>query len=136
MGYQTQTTMKNVLTLLLLSAGLVLSAQVEKPAYCEEGPVVYGSFPAIQGATRPPLPRFLTTPTKAYMVQVALLRYTDPSEYPFHPSLVARYRPCENLWVVESRDSFIDRAEAVRLREELKVAGYGGAFITDLIAYQ
>lgn len=73
---------------------------------------------------------------KAYKVQVAILRYTDPSEYPFHPSLVARYRPCEQLWVVESRESFTDRAEAVKLQNKLKEVGYSGSYITDLIAYQ
>lgn len=69
-------------------------------------------------------------------MQVAILRYTDPSEYPFHPSLVARYRPCEQVWVVESRESFADRAKAVKLQNELKAAGYGGSYITDLVAYQ
>jgi hypothetical protein len=128
--------MKQLFTLLVLFATVTLSAQVEKPPYCEEGPATYGSVAAIPGATAPPLPRFATTPTTEYKVQVAILRYTDPSEYPFHPSLVARYRPCEEVWVVESRESFADRAKAVKLQNELKVAGYGGSYITDLVAYQ
>jgi hypothetical protein len=68
-------------------------------------------------------------------VQVAILRYTDPAEYPFHPTLVARYRPCEQVWVIESRESFSERSEAEALQQTLQQAGYGGSYITDLIAY-
>ncbi|CAH1001719.1 hypothetical protein LEM8419_02625 [Neolewinella maritima] len=104
-----------------------------KPSYCEEAPGTYGT-PG--GDNAPSLPKFATTPTKEYKVQVAILRFTDPAEYPFHPSLVARFRPCEQVWVVESRQSFSDRAEAVALQDTLKAAGYGGSYITDLVAYQ
>ena len=128
--------MKFLLTVLLVFTTLLLSAQTEKPPYCEEGPATYGSVAAIPGGTPPPLPRFTTAPTKEHKVQVAILRYTDPSEYPFHPSLVARYRPCEQLWVVESRESFPDRADAVALQSKLKGLGYSGAYITELIGYQ
>lgn len=129
--------MKSLFTFLLLACALMVSAQVEKPPYCEEGPATYGSVAAIPGATTaPPLPRFTTTPVTEHKIQVAILRYTDPSEYPFHPSLVARYRPCEQLWVVESRESFPNRADAVKLQNELKALGYSGAYITDLIGYQ
>ncbi len=129
--------MKTLLTLLLTATVLTLSAQTEKPPYCEEGPATYGSVAAIPGTTTaPPLPRFTTTPVTEHKIQVAILRYTDPSEYPFHPSLVARYRPCEQIWVVESRDSFADRADAVKLQNELKALGYSGAYITDLVGYQ
>lgn len=129
--------MRTLFTLLLISATLVLSAQTEKPPYCDEGPATYGSVAAIPGATTaPPLPRFATTPTKEHKVQVAILRYTDPAEYPFHPSLVARYRPCEQVWVVESRESFPNRADAVALQSQLKELGYGGAYVTDLMGYQ
>lgn len=127
--------MKTLLTFLFLLTTLSLSAQTEKPAYCEEEPATYGSIGPIQGDTRPPLPRFATTPTVAYKVQVALLRYTDPLDYPFHPSLVARFRPCEQLWVVESRESFTNRADAVKLQQKLKEVGYNGSYITDLIAF-
>jgi hypothetical protein len=114
-----------------------LTAQTEKPAYCEEGPSTYGSVAAIPGGSvTPPLPRFATTATKEYKVQVAILRYTDPGEYPFHPKLVARYRPCEEVWVIESRDSFSDKAKAVALQNELKKLGYEGAYLTELIGYQ
>ncbi|SEQ81541.1 hypothetical protein [Neolewinella agarilytica] len=129
--------MKAFFTLLLTATVLTLSAQTEKPPYCEEGPATYGSVAAIPGATTaPPLPRFTTTPVTEHKIQVAILRYTDPSEYPFHPSLVARYRPCEQLWVVESRESFANRADAVKLQNELKALGYSGAYITDLVGYQ
>ncbi|WP_273447221.1 hypothetical protein [Neolewinella agarilytica] len=129
--------MKAFFTLLLTATVLTLSAQTEKPPYCEEGPATYGSVAAIPGSTTaPPLPRFTTTPVTEHKIQVAILRYTDPSEYPFHPSLVARYRPCEQLWVVESRESFANRADAVKLQNELKALGYSGAYITDLVGYQ
>lgn len=129
--------MKFLLTVLFVFTTLMLAAQTEKPPYCEEGPATYGSVAAIPGgSTPPPLPRFTTTPTKEHKVQVAILRYTDPSEYPFHPSLVARYRPCEQVWVVESRESFPNRADAVALQTKLKNLGYSGAYITDLMGYQ
>ncbi len=104
----------------------------EPPSYCAEGISTYGS----PDATAPALPKFSTTPTREYKVQVAILRYTDPAEYPFHPSLVARYRPCEQVWVVESRESFVQRDDAVALQTELEKAGYGDSYITELVAYQ
>ena len=103
-----------------------------KPTYCEEGPSTYGST----ADDAPALPKFSTTPTREYKVQVAILRYTDPSEYPFHPTLVARYRPCEQVWVIESRESFTKREDAVALQDTLTEAGYSGSYITDLVAYQ
>lgn len=131
--------MKKILILLLLATGSTLFAQdiAPKPAYCDEGPATYGSVAALPGATTtPPLPRFSTMATKEYKVQVAILRYTDPSEYPFHSSLVARYRPCEQVWVVESRESFANRSDAAALQTELKGLGYGEAYITELMGYQ
>ena len=125
-----------LLTLLLLVFSTAMASAQDagpKPSYCEEAPRTYGT-PGDDNA--PSLPKFATTPTKEYKVQVAILRYTDPSEYPFHPSLVARYRPCEQVWVVESRQSFAKREEAVALQETLKEAGYSGSYITDLVAYQ
>ena len=131
-------------TLLLLFGALTLSAQEaapedmaglskpSKPTYCEEAPRTYGSVED----DAPALPEFSTTPTKEFKVQVAILRYTDPSEYPFHPTLVARYRPCEQVWVIESRESFKNRQDAVALQQTLTDAGYAGSYITDLIAYQ
>lgn len=129
--------MKSIITLFLVCVVCSLGAQDVKPPYCDEGPATYGSVAAIPGATTaPPLPRFTTTPTKEYKVQVAILRYTDPAEYPFHPDLVARYRPCEQIWVVESRNSFPSRTDAVALQEKLKGLGYGGSYITELLGYQ
>lgn len=128
--------MKNLFVLLLLFVAGALVAQAEKPPYCDEGPATYGSVAALPGgSTPPPLPRFTTVPTPEYKVQVAILRYTDPSEYPFHPDLVARYRPCEQVWVVESRESWSSREEAAAMQSKLKALGYSGAYITDLIAY-
>ena len=123
------------LVFLLLLSGLSL-AQDRKPAYCEDAADTYGEAGVPGGATAPSLPRFGTTPTKEFKVQVAILRYTDPSEYPFHESLVARYRPCEQVWVVESRESFTDREDAVALQSVLSQAGYASTYITDLVAYQ
>lgn len=129
--------MKLLLTIFFASVTLLLAAQTQKPAYCDEGPATYGSVAAIPGSTTaPPLPRFTTKPTTEYKIQVAILRYTDPAEYPFHSSLVARYRPCEQVWVVESRESFPNKADAVALQTKLKGLGYGGAYITELMGYQ
>lgn len=129
--------MKNLCFLLVWVCSCTIYAQAEKPPYCEEGPSTYGSVAAIPGGTTAPaLPRFATTPTKEYKIQVAILRYTSPSEFPFHPKLVARYRPCEQVWVVESRESFADHAKAEALQKELKKLGYAGAYITELIGYQ
>lgn len=126
------------LFLLLFAAQTAVAqdASTPKPSYCEEGPDTYGKSGVPGGEAAPALPKFSTTPTREYKVQVAILRYTDPAEYPFHPSLVARYRPCEQVWVVESRQSFVNREEAVALQTELQEAGYGGSYITDLVAYQ
>ncbi len=125
----------SVLSFTALSAQT--TAQTEpKPSYCEEAPSTYGAAGVPGGETAPSLPKFSTTPTTEYKVQVAILRYTDPSEYPFHPTLVARYRPCEQVWVVESRQSFSNRDEAIALQKTLQEAGYGGSYITDLVAYQ
>ncbi|MEM6395799.1 MAG: hypothetical protein AAF741_05595 [Bacteroidota bacterium] len=126
-------------TLLFSLLGLQLAAQDTKPPYCDELPTTYSRGVSIaQGGSpnAPELPRFATTPTREYKVQVAILRYTDPSEFPFHPSLVARYRPCEQVWVVESRESYANRSEAEALQKQLKGLGYDGAYLTELVAYQ
>lgn len=138
--------MKNFLLLALLAIAGSLSAQTTlptngaapqaKPAYCDEGLNTYGTVPNVVTGAPTALPVFQTQATKEYKIQVAILRYTDPVEYPFHPALVARYRPCEEVWVVESRESFLDRADAVDLQQELKEAGYTSAFITELVGYQ
>ena len=119
----------------LFAATTYAQDQQPKPTYCEELPATYGSVATLNATPPPSLPRFSSTPTTEYRVQVAILRYTDPKDYPFHPSLVARYRPCEQVWVVESRESFPDRTQAVNLQNELKGLGYDGAYITDLVAY-
>ncbi|MEL6669213.1 MAG: hypothetical protein AAFO91_12035 [Bacteroidota bacterium] len=127
------------LSFLICLMGLQLAAQDTRPPYCDELPSTYSrGVSIVQGGspTAPELPRFATTPTTEYKVQVAILRYTDPSEFPFHPSLIARYRPCEQVWVVESRNSFADRSQAQALQRELQNLGYTGAYLTELVAYQ
>ncbi|PHN07239.1 hypothetical protein CRP01_07975 [Flavilitoribacter nigricans DSM 23189 = NBRC 102662] len=108
----------------------------ERPNYCDELPVTYEkvAFPR-GGSSRQALPRFATAPTTEYKVQVAILRFTDPKDFPFHPKLVARYRPCEEVWVVESRESFTDKNDAKKLQAEMEKLGYRGAYITELVAY-
>ena len=113
-----------------------LCAQEDKPAYCDELPTTYERGAVPPGGSRPALPRFATAPVTEYKVQVAILRETDPSGYPFHSKLVARYRPCEQVWVIESRESFADRREADRLRRELIDLGYRGAYLVELVGYQ
>ena len=130
--------MKNLLALLFCLSTGVLVAQAAKPAYCNEAVNTYGSVVGIdeEAATPAALPSFASLPTTEFKVQVAILRYTDPTEYPFHSSLVARYRPCEEVWVIESRESFADRADAEDLQNDLQQVGYDNAFITELVGYQ
>jgi len=118
----------------LLLAAPRLSAQTpaKKPAYCDELPTDYNKTPP----ARQPLPKFNTTPTPEYKVQVAILRNTHPGDHPFHSKLIARYRPCEEVWVIESRESFTSRAEAVRLQQELIGLGYNGAYLIEMLGYQ
>ena len=87
-------------------------------------------------ASRPALPKFNTAAVTEYKVQVAILKFTHPKDYPFHKSLVARYRPCEQVWVVESRESFSSREEAEELQNELKRLGYRGAYLVELLGYE
>lgn len=128
---------KYITLLFLLGVSQVCFAQDQKPAYCDELPSTYGNVVAPPGSKPlPVLPRFATSPVQEFKVQVAILRQTDPKDFPFHPTLVARYRPCEQVWVVESRESFADRKQAEALQKNLVNLGYQGAYITDLIAYQ
>lgn len=129
--------MKEIITLslLLLSASCLWGQMPEgpKPSYCNEPPNAYEKRPkAISGG----LPRFATKAVVEYKVQVAILRTTDPRSYPFHKALIARYRPCEQVWVVESRQMFKRRADAEKLQAELKRLGYGESYITTLIGYE
>lgn len=130
--------MKILLVSLLCFVAMSLTAQTEKPGYCDESVNTYGSVVGVDNNTTTPdaLPSFASLPTTEYKVQVAILRYTDPKEYPFHSALVARYRPCEEVWVVESRESFANKDAAQKLQSELKQVGYSSAFITELVGYQ
>ncbi|WP_367388215.1 hypothetical protein [Lewinella sp. LCG006] len=111
-----------------------LSAQNERPAYCDQLPVTYSKGGAAN--SRPSLPKFSTTPTLEYKVQVAILRNTDPREYPFHEDLIARYRPCEEVWVIESRESFTSRSQAIQLQNKLRNLGYNGAYLIEMVGYK
>ena len=109
----------------------------ERPTYCDELPVTYEKVAFRKGgSTRSSLPRFATTPTTEYKVQIAILKFSDPKDFPFHPKLVARYRPCEEVWVIESRESYASKAEAKKLQTEMEQLGYRGAYITELVGYQ
>lgn len=125
------------LFVLLMGLTLQSSAQVriKKPtSACGEPTSMYTrGAPPTSGS---PLPKLTTKPVREYKVQVALLRNTTPEDFPFHESLVARWRPCEEAWVVESRQSFANRQEAVQLRERLKRLGYTGAFLVELVGYR
>ncbi|MEM9835511.1 MAG: hypothetical protein AAF828_03360 [Bacteroidota bacterium] len=129
--------LKYLFLIFFLGFAQLATAQEQRPAYCDEFPSTYGNVVTPPGGSKPPpLPRFATTPVKEYKVQVAILRSSDPQNFPFHPSLVARYRPCEQVWVVESRESFANRNDAENLKKNLVNLGYQGAYITDLIGYQ
>lgn len=108
----------------------------ERPTYCDELPVTYEKTAFRKGGSpRSALPQFATAPTVEYKVQVAILRFSDPKDFPFHSKLVARYRPCEEVWVVESRESYSNKNEARKLQSEMEKLGYRGAYITELVAF-
>lgn len=129
----------SIIAIVLLSYLLPAYAQQtagQRPGYCDDLPVTYEKVAFRKGgSTRTPLPKFDTAPTTEYKVQVAILKFTDPKDFPFHPTLVARYRPCEEVWVVESKESFADKDDARRLQARLERLGYRGAYITELVAY-
>ena len=123
---------------------LLLNGQ-SRPSYCDGVPMTYekgGLRKGVNstgdggGSSPVKLPKFDTDATTEYKVQVAILRYSSPTDHPFHNSLVARYRPCESVWVVESRKSYTTRAEADKLKRNLIQLGYKGAYITKLVGYQ
>ena len=132
--------MKIVMLTVLLFLPFFCFSQVqpeERPTYCDELPVTYEKVAFRKGgSTRSALPRFSTTPTTEYKVQVAILKFSNPKDFPFHPKLVARYRPCEEVWVIESRESYASKAEAKKLQNEMEKLGYRGAYITELVGYQ
>ncbi len=78
-------------------------------------------------------------PTQAvtcYKVQVAILTRSNPKDFPFHPRLVARYRPCEEVWVIESRETFEYREQAESFVQEMLDVGYKGAYVTEIVGYE
>lgn len=120
-------------SILFLGASPVF-AQEDRPSYCDALPNTYDKGGS--RSSRPSLPKFGTAPTLEYKVQVAILRSTDPREYPFHESLIARYRPCEQVWVIESRESFADKSKAVQLQNQLIKMGYRGAYLVEMVGYR
>ena len=129
-----------VRTIIIIVLGLLpfcMTAQGERPSYCDDLPVSYDATIKGAGVKPPPsLPKFGTTPTPCYKVQVAVLKFTDPKGYPFHPSLVARHRPCEDIWVVESRSTFATKAGAEAEKEKLRKLGYKEAYVVDMLGYE
>lgn len=121
-----------ILTALLLSMPFAALLAQDRPTYCDDVPVMYDKTVS----SRPALPKFDTAPVQEYKVQVAILKFTHPRDYPFHKTLVARYRPCEQVWVVESRESFSSRQKAEELQNELKRLGYRGAYLVELLGYE
>ena len=105
-----------------------------KPAYCEEPEVSTARSVPVGGS--PVLAQYPTLPTICYKVQVAILRKTSPFNFRFHPSLIARWRPCEQLWVIESKDNFCSREEAENFRNRLRELGYEDTYVTQLVTYQ
>ncbi|NRA48713.1 MAG: hypothetical protein HRU12_06240 [Phaeodactylibacter sp.] len=119
-----------ILTVLLLFPAI--SQAQDRPSYCDDIPVMYDKG----ASSKPALPRFDTTPATQYKVQVAILKFTHPRDYPFHKYLVARYRPCEQVWVVETKECFRTRQDAEDMRAELKDLGYSGAYLVEVLAYE
>ena len=108
--------------------------QSPRPAYCDEPTMAITRSVPVGGS--PVLPDYPTLPTICYKVQVAVLRETSPFNLHFHPSLVARWRPCEQVWVVESKDNFCSRDEAESFRSRLRELGYADTYVTQLVTYQ
>lgn len=125
--------MKSLIILTLCAFPLLLSAQTDKPAYCNDLPAEYDARGAKKKGS---LPKFGTVAVVEYKVQVAILKNSHPADYPFHKSLVARYRPCEEVWVVESRNAFESKSQAESLKKDLIRLGYRGAYITQLVGFQ
>ena len=111
--------------------GFAQSPVKAKPVYCDNLPSAYDAK-----AKPKALPVFNTKTGLEYRVQVAVLKDTDPRNYHFHNSLAARYQPCEQVWIVESKKTFKSRAEAERLKAELERLGYPGSYITTIVSYE
>lgn len=111
--------------------------QMPKPAYCDEpAPMAARAAVPVGGSPTPTMAEYPTLPTVCYKIQVAILRQSNPYNFRFHPSLMARWRPCEQVWVVESKNTFCDRAEAEAFQARLAELGYTDTFLTQLVTYQ
>lgn len=131
--------MRNLILFVLFSFPLLLTAQT-KPSYCDGPPPTSyakgGDWGRGVAPKRAKLPKFNTQPVKRYKIQVAILRSTSPEDYPFHKSLIARHRPCEEVWVIESKDSFSTRKEAEEYQQKLEKLGYKGAYIVEMVGWE
>lgn len=126
--------MERIIALTIIISFFAISGQAQdRPSYCDDLPVEYDKGVSQK---RGALPKFSTKAIKLYKVQVAILRNTNPEDYPFHSSLVARYRPCEQVWVVESKETYKTRKEAEKERQKLEKLGYGGCYITTILGYE
>lgn len=132
--------MKNFIVFLCLLVPVFAFSQ-QKPAYCDELPVSYekGAWTTVKGGSpvqKSSLPKFKTVPVRCYKIQVAILKFTSPENYPFHESLIARHRPCEEVWVVESKECFDTKAQANVMKDKLIKLGYSGAYVVELVAWE
>ena len=137
--------MKQAVLFLILLAPVFAFAQVQtqaeidqieaqpKPSYCDE-PVMAATTSAAPGGS--PMPQYPALASICYKVQVAILRETSPYDFAFHPSLTARWRPCEEVWVVETKETYCNKNEAESAKGRLKELGYPGAFLTKMVGYQ
>jgi len=131
--------MRALLFFLLLSgiaahSGIAQDTIPPKPWYCNPpaGPMAARAVSAAPSAT----PRMPTQAVTCYKVQVAILTRSNPRDFPFHPKLVARYRPCEEVWVIESRDTYEYREQAEEFVQEMLDVGYKGAYVTEIVGYE
>ena len=133
------------LFLLLSIFSIALSAQVTqaevsqmmsqpKPSYCFAP--VQATARSAPASAATPFPEYPSLASICYKVQVAILREKDPTTYAFHPSLTARWRPCEEVWVVETKETYCNKNEAESAKGRLKELGYPGAFLTKMVGYQ
>ena len=125
--------MKYLITILCLIFSLQVHAQnstTTDPDYCDFDK----SDMTVKGGS--PLPKFLSQATLCYKVQVAILNDQDAYNFPFHPKLNARWRPCQKVWVIESKETCCDAQSAEKLKNELINLGYQSAFLTELVSYE
>jgi hypothetical protein len=125
-----------VVAIILFCSCLVAGWAQDRPAYCDDVPQEYAKGVKVAQKKRGKLPKFDTEVATFYKVQVAILRNSDPRDYPFHASLVARFRPCEQVWVIESKKTFDTRKAAEKEKAQLRKLGYSGSYVIPIVGYQ